>query len=305
MLGWQFFFALFGVVVVVIIVVMYFLAAYVAKPNYHTVTEITQELRENGFWRDYDSMAKEELRISSCDGYILHATYIPAKDPVLDRYVIISHGYTCNRFSSVRYVHLFHKLGYHCMIYDNRSHGNNRKGICTLGKRENADLTAMIRYMKKRFGKDIKLGLHGESMGSALQTLALHDKPKVDFLIDDCGFARLMDVLMNNIGNSLHLPRWLCYPASAASKCFFGFSYTGTRPIDELKNNEIPICFIHGEADTFIPCEQSKMMYEATKGYRELHLFPGAEHALSINTDEARYEQVVREFLAHVYPEEM
>lgn len=137
-------------------------------------------------------------------------------------------------------------------------------------------------------------------MGAALQILALRGRPKVQFIINDCGFARLMDVITHNIGKTLHLPRWLCQPVSVASLCYFGFSYGELKPVDVLKDNEVPICFIHGEKDDFIPCSHSQEMYEATKGYRELHLFPEAEHAQSIDSNEALYTQIVRDFLEKI-----
>ena len=293
---WQIVAVLVIVLLAGILIFLYKLAAFVAKPVYHGVIDTTQHMKEQGFWREYDAQKKEEWRVSSYDGYILHATYVPAPEPG-KRFVIISHGYTCNSMSSLKYLHLFRKLGYNCVIYDNRSHGDNRRGICTMGKRESLDLLALIRYVYHRFGNDIYLGLHGESMGAALQIMALHGKPKIQFIVNDCGFARLMDVITHNIGTTLHLPRWLCYPASMASLCYFGFSYTELNPIDDLKENRVPICFIHGAKDDFIPCSHSQQMYEATKGYRELHLFPEAAHAQSIDSDEARYMQVVRDFL--------
>ncbi len=277
----------------------YKMAAYVAKPSYHATAETIADLKGRGLWRDFDELEKEELTISSYDGYILHATYIPAEVPG-GKYVVISHGYTCNRMNSVKYVHLFRDMGYNCLVYDNRSHGDNRRGICTLGKRESGDLLQVIRYMYRRFGDDIYLGLHGESMGSALQILALKEKPDVRFVVNDCGFSRLMGVMKHKIRTDFGLPAWLCYPVELVSACFFGFTYTEVRPVDSLKDNQVPICFIHGAEDNFIPCSHSEEMHAATAGYSELHLFPDTDHAMSIESDEARYRQIVADFLEEV-----
>lgn len=296
---WQILAVLIIVLLVGILVFLYRLTAYVARPVYHTVEDSTQLMKDHGFWREYDTMKKEEWRISSYDGYILHVTYIPAAEPT-DQYVIISHGYTSNRMGSLKYMHLFREMGFNCLIYDNRSHGDNRRGVCTMGKRESYDLLALIRYVYHRFGDDIYLGLHGESMGAALQIMALREKPRLQFIINDCGFASLMDVITHNARALLHLPRWICYPASLASLCYFGFSYTELRPIDALKENRVPICFIHGAKDDFIPSSHSERMCAATQGYSELHLFPEAEHALSIDSDEVRYAQVIRDFLQKI-----
>lgn len=299
MMEWRILGLVFLVLLAACVLILYKLALSVAKPRFFTVSETSEQFKKLGFWRNYEAMEKEELKIDSYDGYILHATYIPAEEPG-NKFVIISHGYTVNRIGCIKYMNLFHELGYHCLIYDIRSHGDNRRGICTLGKRECGDLLALIRYVYRRFGNDIYLGLHGESMGAALQIMALKEKPRVKFVINDCGFARMIDVATHNVNDMYHLPKWMCYPVSYASMRFFGFSYTELNPIDALKDNEVPICFMHGKNDTFIPYTHSEQMHAATKGYSELHLFPGAEHAMSLDSDEAGYLQILRAFLEKI-----
>ena len=39
------------------------------------------------------------------------------------------------------------------------------------------------------------------------------------------------------------------------------------------------------------------MMYEEYKGYKEIHLFPGAEHVECLNTDPERYYKMTADFI--------
>ena len=78
---WQIIAVLVVVLVAGVLIFLYKLAAYVAKPAFHTTADMIERMKEQGFWRDYDTMKKEEWRISSYDGYILHATFIPAEKP--------------------------------------------------------------------------------------------------------------------------------------------------------------------------------------------------------------------------------
>ena len=71
-------------------------------------------------------------------------------------------------------------------------------------------------------------------------------------------------------------------------------------PEESLYDNEIPVCFIHGEDDNFIPCSQSQRMHKINKGYSELHTFPKADHAQSLDSDVERYEDILRDFVAKV-----
>ena len=98
----------------------------------------------------------------------------------------------------------------------------------------------------------------------------------------------------------MHLPAFLVNIASICAKIRFGYSYSDMRPIDCLKDNHIPILFIHGAADQFILPEHSEKMQKATSGYSELHLIPGAGHAMSILTDPEAYRKLVRDFLEHI-----
>lgn len=286
-------------ILAVLAVISCLMAAYVAKPRYTSLEKAKKIAEDAGFWREYDKLEQEELEIESYDGYRLKAFYVPAPANS-DKYVIISHGYTYNRYGSLRYLHMFRSLGYNCLIYDDRGHGANPRTKCTMGVRESKDLLQVIDWVYKRFGEDIILGLHGESMGSGLQIMALKEKPKVKFVVNDCGYADLMGVLTHNIRSSLHMPKCFCYLASAACRVVFGYSFTGVRPIDSLQENAVPICFMHGAADDFIPCSHSERMKQATTAYSELHLFPGAAHGLSIDSDEEGYCRIVKEFLDKV-----
>ncbi len=286
------------VILAVLAVISCLMAAYVARPRCTSLEEAKKIAEDAGFWRDYDRMEREELEIESYDGYRLKAFYVPAPQKS-DKYVIISHGYTYNRYGSLRYLHMFRTFGYNCLIYDDRGHGANPRTKCTMGVRESRDLLVLIQWMHARFGDDIILGLHGESMGAALQIMALKEKPAVRFVVNDCGYADLMGVLTNNV-STLHMPKCFCYLASAACRLVFGYSFTKVRPIDSLSGNTIPICFMHGAADDFIPCDHSERMYRATTAYSELHLFPGAGHGHSIDSDEEGYRRIVGDFLDKV-----
>ena len=115
----------------------------------------------------------------------------------------------------------------------------------------------------------------------------------------DCGFSDISDVLKGGV-RSVHLPDALVSLASLCAKVRYGYSYDVMRPIDCLTDNEIPILFIHGAEDRFILPEHSERMQKETKGYSELHLFPGAAHAASVLTAPEKYRNIVSAFLNHI-----
>ena len=285
------------VLAVVLLVGGIAIATAVAKPKRWSTPDTIRNEAEKGFLRDYDALPKEAFCVTSFDGYELNATYIPC--PGSHKFVILSHGHTYTRYGSVKYLHLFRRLGYHAVIYDDRAHGDNRKAVCTMGIKESRDLAAMIDYIYGRFGHDVLLGLHGESLGGALTLMALRAKPKVAFVICDCAYARLEWIVRAQI-RRFHLPMLLFAAADTACRALYGYRLSEANPMDGLAENTVPICFIHGAADAFTDRRHSEEMAKVNGGYTELHLIEGADHAMSFTTDEERYNRICEAFIKKV-----
>ncbi len=248
----------------------------------------------------YDSLEKKDYTVKGRDGYVLHVQLL--KNPEKSaRYIIISHGYTDNRFGSLKYASMYLKLGFNVIIYDLRGHGLNEPTFCTYSVREKMDLLSIIEDSRGRYPETAFLGLHGESLGAATSVAVLGEKPPVDFVVADCGFCEIMPVLKGGM-KGMHVPAFLADIASVFAKIRYGYSFSEMRPIAALKDNEIPILFIHGAEDRFILPEHSERMKEATRGYAELHLIPGAGHAMSVLQNPEMYRQCVETFLAERFP---
>ena len=245
-----------------------------------------------------DRTEKKDYTVTSFDGYVLHVHRL-VQPGSSGRYIILSHGYTDNHIGSLKYAKMYLDLGFQVILYDLRGHGENEKTFCTYSIRERRDLAALIEDTRKRYPDLTVLGLHGESLGSATSIAVLESKPPVDFVVADCGFSEIESVMRSGL-NTMRLPGWLVHAASLCARIRYGWSYRDMRPIDSLADNEIPILFIHGAQDDFIPPSHSRMMAQATKGYSELHLIEGAAHARSMLTAPEEYRRIVEAFLHKV-----
>jgi hypothetical protein len=79
------------------------------------------------------------------------------------------------------------------------------------------------------------------------------------------------------------------------------FDYHRVRPLVSLKRTTVPICFIHGKNDLFIPCSMSEELFQQCRNPNsELHLVNEAQHAQSYLTDPDKYEQIVRDFVQKI-----
>ena len=293
---------LIAIIILVVLVVLAIAAGFFFASSSMSIRR--QTLDQARKWQEdhydlswYDPLEKTEYQVTSYDGYVLNAELISNPIPA-DKYVLLSHGYTDNRFGSLKYTKMYLDLGFNVIVYDLRGHGENEPTFCTYSVRERKDLIALIRDCRDRYQPAV-LGIHGESLGAATSIACLEDKPQIDFVVADCGFSDISNVLKGGV-KSMHLPEGLVPLASVCARLRYGYSYDMMRPIDSLADNEIPILFIHGAEDSFILPENSERMEKETKGYSELHLIPGAAHAASVLTAPEDYQEIVEAFLAHI-----
>ena len=67
-----------------------------------------------------------------------------------------------------------------------------------------------------------------------------------------------------------------------------GYGYRDVSTLNEIAKTNIPILFIHGSVDDFVPTWMSEKNYQACNSEKELLIIKGADHAESYYTDTAR-----------------
>ena len=73
-----------------------------------------------------------------------------------------------------------------------------------------------------------------------------------------------------------------------------------TSPIEAMKRCTVPVIFIHGEDDDFVPCEMSRRNYEACIAPKAIFTVPGAGHGLSVIYDKEGYLNALASFWTRV-----
>lgn len=248
----------------------------------------------------------EEFTLRSQYGYDLHCALWPRSEGAAfadgkRRVAVIAHGYTYCLLGSIKYARIFHDFGFDCVLYDQRNHGLSGKAPTTMGYFESRDLSLVCDWALDRFGSDAVIGTHGESMGAATVMLHAPQYPKLSFVIEDCGYSSLFEQVRHNIRTSFHLPN---VPFVPLSNLFFrlrgGVFYGQVAPVEAIKQcGRLPMLFIHGEEDTFVPYEMVHVNYAAKPEPKEIRTFPGAAHAKSLSSDPDGYRACVKAFLEH------
>lgn len=279
--------------------VVYILPGMIMTGKRQTLDEAMQWQSDHYDTSFYGTLKKTSYTITAEDGYALHAELLgnPEKS---SRFVILSHGYTDNRIGSLKYVQIYLDLGFNCIIYNLRGHGENEPTFTTYGIREGKDLRDIVEDTRKRYPELTALGLHGESLGAATTVSSLRYQPKVDFSVADCAFSDIENVLRNGF-RSAHLPGVTFSLSNLGARLRYHYALSEMRPVDALSGNRIPLCLIHGADDSQILPQNSQTLYDAAKGYKEIHLIEGAGHAESVLTKPKEYEEILRKFLKKVY----
>ncbi|WP_438448516.1 alpha/beta hydrolase [Gorillibacterium sp. sgz5001074] len=258
---------------------------------------------QTGVWNPgyYEGLPKEEVRLDSPFGYPLHGWFIPAPAPT-NRTVILVHGVTRSRLTSVKYVELFRKRGFHVFLYDHRRHGASGGRHTTYGYYEKYDLKACVDWVLARTGPDAVIGIHGESMGAATALQHAGVDHRAAFYIADCGYSAIADQLEYRLKVEfpavaalpiIPLVGWICRLRAR-------FKLGDVSSIDAMRTTDTPVLFIHGDQDDYVPTDMSKAMYEVKPGFKRLYLAPGANHAEAYLKNPGEYDRIVGAFLREI-----
>jgi hypothetical protein len=146
----------------------------------------------------------------------------------------------------------------------------------------------------------------GVSMGAAsvLQYAAMD--PRLDAVVADCPFSSMAAELDHRLKKTM-LPFFvrpaIVRIADAFCRRSEKFSLYDLRPDRATLETKVPILFVHGLGDDYVPWKMSVAMAERRRrelpeALTELRLVPEAKHARSIATDPEGYATALREFLA-------
>lgn len=245
------------------------------------------------------SHTKEEIFIKAYDGVPLRAIYIPSEKR--RGVMLLFHGYrSFPEFDFSCIIEKYNSMGFDVIAVTERAHGKSGGKHIGFGALERHDCASWAEYAEKRFGKEMPLVLDGISMGAStvLMSLALPLPESVRCVIADCGFTSPYEIIKSVCKNGFHIPPFLIMPIERLYfKMFAGYGMKECSTVDAVKNTDIPIFFLHGEADTFVPPYMTRQNAAACRSEHVLLTVPGAEHGRSYLVDKEKCDAALGEFL--------
>lgn len=235
------------------------------------------------------------LSISSYDDLFLHAYYIEQNNPI---YAIMVHGYRGDSSSIISPVKHFYEQGYNLLIPDLRGHGQSEGDYIGMGWDDRYDIMGWIDYLVSQ-NPQAQIILYGVSMGGAtVMDVAGENLPsQVKGVIEDCGYTSVWDVFQYHIPMKKWQSEVALHMASLVTQIRAGYALEDVQPIQQVQKSRIPILFIHGQDDDFVPVDMIDELYLKANCPKEKLIIKGAGHAQSCSTDATTYYQTIFQFI--------
>lgn len=215
--------------------------------------------------------------------------------------LLLCHGYRCCKELTAEYIKIFPQCN--IVMFDFRAHGENKRSMTTIGCHEHKDVTAVAKWIKKNKPNltNVPFVILGVSMGGASALKAVENDPTLcDALIVDSAFSNLKSVFYHVFTNKSGLPN---FPFLYIMQQMFNYAgacnIDAMKPLDSVKKIKQPLLLIHSCIDSFIPVQESLLMYaQGAKTGAKLWIAPECKHGWLHKRYPDLYKKKVNKFLA-------
>ncbi len=259
------------------------------------------ELKNNIELKENDEIGKyfknfKKLEIISNDNLKLVGFY---KDNDKFKLAILVHGYGGSHYDMYSYAKIFEERGYDIFCMDLRAHSQSEGDILTMGLYEHFDLIKWIEKLLE-IKPNYKIVLFGVSMGASTVCMSLGEilPNNVICAIEDCGYD-------NANKEFIHVYSKTPFKSKCIYKIFYNYT-KNTKEIDlnaidvceKLKKSKLPVLFIHGDSDDFVPTDMVYNLYDCLpESRRQLYIVKDATHTKSIDVNVKEYKSQLNKFL--------
>lgn len=261
----------------------------------YTGIQDTQAQKDFDAW--YPSATKETWEMESKDGLSLWAEVYPNKDSHV--YVLAVHGYTVDHRDIAPAIVPFAQKGWNVVTIDQRGRGNSEGDYLSMGYHEKTDVVAWSEKIVE-VDPQAQIVLYGESMGGATVLMASGEQLplQVKAVVEDCAYTSAYAMFKNQLKERFGLPEFPFLPAAAiVGQMRAGFNFNDADALAQIAKATLPILFIHGKADDYVPTFMGQELYDAYQGEKELLLIDGAGHGASADMDPQTYYDTTFAFL--------
>ena len=235
------------------------------------------------------------------DGITLKGTeYI--NDEQTNNWVIVLHGYRSSPESVISVGMHFSEKGYNVLIPYMRATGESEGEYIGMGWLDKDDLKCWIDLIIKQ-NNNANIVLHGSSMGAATVLMASGDElsSNVKAIIEDSGYTSVWDIFASEAKARFNLPEFPVLNMFEVVANFRAkYDIKEASALEQVKKATLPILFIHGDSDDFVPEYMCEKLYEVANCRKDKLIIHGAGHTESRYKEPDTYYNKIFEFLSDI-----
>lgn len=251
--------------------------------------EASQKLENSDF---------ETVEITSHDGVKLVGHFRHA--PNAKRIIVAMHGWRSCWSQDFGIISDFYYNNSCSVLYaEQRAQGESGGEYMGFGLLERYDCYEWVKWVEENNTSRFPIYLAGISMGAStvLMTSSFNLPETVCGIMADCAFTSPHAIWKHVAENNLHIPYGI-YSSAIRNFCVENLSsepdeYSCPTALSECR---VPVLFIHGTDDKFVPVEMTYENYKACASPKRLFIVPGADHGMSYLVDKQGYEAEVLDF---------
>lgn len=241
----------------------------------------------------------EEWSVTTADGYrLIGRVFLQEEES--HKWVLLLHGYTGWKEEMYPIGYQYASWGYQVLAPDLRCSGESEGDFIGMGWTDRIDnLLWLNEILEHDPGAEIVI--HGQSMGAACALMMTgEDLPEnVKAVVSDCAYTDVYGIFQKQIREWFHLPGFpIIDGANLMLRLRGGYNIREASALEAVKKSRIPILFIHGDEDAFIPVSMAEELYAAAAGEKKLLIVKGAGHAQSQDKDPEAYYDTVFSFVS-------
>ncbi|MEP0847489.1 MAG: alpha/beta fold hydrolase [Phycisphaerae bacterium] len=249
---------------------------------------------------DFERMHGQPVTFSAYDGLPLSGMLFRASASVERRGMIVfAHEYCADMHSCARYCRPLQEIGYDIFAFDFRGHGQSdcQPGYTPrqwISNHDMADMRGAVAFVEEwleRNGLPRRFGVFGISRGAAAAILAASENDNIQAIVSDGGFStdKTIEYFMRRwayifaririVPETEHQAFWpfLRWCLMSRARREFGCSFPSVRKALRSMRPR-PMLFIHGEKDSYLPVEQTRLLYALAPQPKHLWIAPNARH---------------------------
>ena len=216
------------------------------------------------------------------------------------RIIIAMHGWRSSWNRDFGLIDAFWHNADCCILYAEQRGQNNSGGkYIGFGLTERYDCVEWIHWVRRRFGTKIPIYLAGVSMGASTVLMAggLALPAQVRGIIADCGFTSPYHIWEHVVKKNLHLSYKIrARMADRLCRRRIRIGPNDYSTVEAMKSVQVPVLFIHGAEDHFVPVGMTYENYNACVAPKYLLIVEGADHGMSYLVDPKAYEKAIVSF---------